>query len=926
MSLIVFVFISVDSVLTHLLLLQIDTNTNTVSRMDEVARSVVDVIKDTLVLLLESCADVPDSQETSNLGAALLDRLEGAVRFIGVNDIRYDSSGDMTLIDELENFHRSYEMLGEQNASRNRICLKHFETHKKSLQKTLNLAWNSSLPRRNSSSAAANRADDIEMKTPEKKENIVVFEKFTPLIEDKSKVKCPYCDLLFVRRSLENHIQNKHKEEDASNPTPREKFSEPVGRCKLPDKKDPTMRCDRQFPSFQIKRHLKEFHNHDCPGPKESLRGFKSDDGGATWKPVFLRKADPDPTFDIIIQEVENSEEGEDIDDDREDRENAAEGGEEKEVSIVIVEPEQKKNNRGKKRLFSAGEGSRCEQEEETQTGVTEEDLVEGGFDLQEEQTESIFGEEDHDEEGRHEQEKEIGASSEDVGEDVCVSRVEPEPEKKGGRKRLSSQTPGEDGNEDDVSRATDSPSYEVEETDPKITNFNDKKKKETLDISLMVDLSNKESSQYSDPILLSNEDVSMSQDLNFNDKKEMMDISLMVDLSNEEYSDPILSSKEDVSLSQDLVFENLSSNSQPEEVDDNVCKDMNSNRMVKFVFVAEAVDQMNDLSEEIDSDWENGDSPEFTRQRMARKAERQEARNYISTSNLLENDGNIDFISRYKNYIANRKLCGISSKGKKKEENDKYFGHLFKYNDSFLSYESAKNPDFNLNRLISFQEEDFLHLASPLDWIKETCPNYPSRAEEKLKSHSVFREFIQSCVENVNFGGSIEGMLKRTLILDGLARITKDIASRSIYADLKQAIRVETTEKRHAKLTLNPSEAHNVANAVLKWNTSEEGKAKELEFKKIYEDSMDSRTMKSRPFTQLGHFVKFKCCITDKNRPGSYQLLNLDVSSCKKQYWPENYSGFGQLPSGWDPNVQPSPEAKPSAYIIFIPGNYHIS
>ena len=107
MSLIVFVFISVDSVLTHLLLLQIDTNTNTVSRMDEVTRSVVDVIKDTLVLLLESCADVPDSQETSNLGAALLDRLEGAVRFIGVNDIRYDSSGDMTLIDELENFHRS---------------------------------------------------------------------------------------------------------------------------------------------------------------------------------------------------------------------------------------------------------------------------------------------------------------------------------------------------------------------------------------------------------------------------------------------------------------------------------------------------------------------------------------------------------------------------------------------------------------------------------------------------------------------------------------------------------------------------------------------------------------------------------------------------------------------------------------------------
>lgn len=890
--------------------------------MDEVARSVVDVIKDTLVLLLESCVDVPESQETSNLGAALLDRLEGAVKSIGVTDIRYDITGNMTLIDELANFHSSYEQLGEQNASKNRICLKHFETHMKSLQKTLNLAWNSSLPRTPSSSAAANQEDDIEMKTPEKKENIIVFEKFTPLIEDKNKVKCPYCDLLFARRSLPNHIQYKHKEEDASNTTPREKFSEPVGRCKLPDKKDPTVRCDRQFPSFQIKRHLKEFHNYDCPGPKESLRGFKSDDGGATWKPVFLRKADPDPTFHIIIQEVENSEEGEDIEGDfdcEKDREDAAEGGDEKEVSIVIVEPEpEKKNNRGKKRLFSAGEGSIHEQEEEIQTGIMEEDPVEGSFDIQEEQNGSNFGEEDHDKGG--EQDKEIGGNNEDVIEDV-----EPEAEKK----RLSSQTADEDGTEDDVSRATDSPSKDVGETDPKITNFNEKK--EMLDISLMADLSNEESIQYSDPILLSREDISWSQELNFNDKKEMMDLSLMVDMSNEESSqnlDPILASngKEDVSLSQDTVFENLSSNSQPVEVDDNFCKDMNSNRMAKLVFVAEAVDQMKDLPEEIDSDWENGDSAEFTKQRMARKAERQEARNYISTSNLLEKDGNIDFISRYKNYIANRKLCGISSKGKKKEENDKYFGHLFKYSDSFLSYESAKNPEFNLSRLLCFQEEDFLHLASPLDWIKETCPNYPSRAEEKLKSHSVIREFIQSCVENVNFGGSIEGMLKRTLILEGLAKITKDIASRSIYAELKQAIRVETTEKRHAKLTLNPSEAVNVANAVANWNKSEEGKAKELEFKKIYEDSMDSKTMKSRPFTQLGHFVKFKCCITDKNRPGSYQLLNSDVSSCIKQYWPENYSGFGQLPSGWDPNVQPSPETKPSAYVIFIPGNYHIS
>ena len=234
-------------------------------------------------------------------------------------------------------------------------------------------------------------------------------------------------------------------------------------------------------------------------------------------------------------------------------------------------------------------------------------------------------------------------------------------------------------------------------------------------------------------------------------------------------------------------------------------------------------------------------------------------------------------------------------------------------------------DPDFYLDRLVSFQSSDYLQLKFPLDWLKATCEGHPSRALEKLKAHSHLVSFIKASLDSSNIGGSTDGLLKKSLIIEGLDRVTKEISSKNLYAGYQKLVNIETQEKRQARLIVNPSEAHNVAGAVLKWNQSEESKAKEMEFLKIYDEAMKSGSIKPRAFTSLAHYVRFKESITDKNRVAAYQLLNLDIASLKKQYWPIGYTGFGELPVGWDPNVPPTPGAEPSSWIVKIPGKKQI-
>ena len=343
----------------------------------------------------------------------------------------------------------------------------------------------------------------------------------------------------------------------------------------------------------------------------------------------------------------------------------------------------------------------------------------------------------------------------------------------------------------------------------------------------------------------------------------------------------------------------------------------LNSRKDLVVNFVDEGDSPIVDLNLNLDSDCEDGDSPAFSHKRMKNKAERHDKRINLTSTKLSEKDGNKNFVTKFQEYMSNR---GIQQ-SRDDRAGHKVFGHIFRYHDSLLTYETETRDGFFLDKLIAFKSNEYLNLKFPLEWIRSTCPENPSRAIEKLKAHKIARDFLKSELDNTDFGGSTEDILKKTLILDGIEKIGRDIQSHGLFARYDKLIKVENAEKRQARMLKNPSEANNVARAVLKWNSSEESREREAHFLKIHEEVVNGGPVKSRPFTTLGHYARFRMEIVDKNRPNSYHLLNSDIQTATKLFWPEGYSGFGDLPDGWDENVCPSPGTEPSAWSITVPG-----
>ena len=327
-------------------------------QMDAVARSVIDVIKESVILLIDTFSEYPGCAEVTDLGRSILDGLEKISDKIGIVDIRVH---EVAIEDKLDAFSTRAAEFDRENGDKNKINLKHLQIHIKSLSRTLSQEWNSGLPKEDNSATSQQDQEDASAKTEDLEDNVQkspekipipkVFEKFTPL-HTKMTRTCGICGLTFGYRSLINHLKDQHKDESAENfGGEEEKVPHPVGTCKMPDKKNPTIRCNRQFPSFGIKRHLKEYHGVNCP--PEPLRGFSSDDGGASWEPVFLRKADPDPQYDVLIQLVQSPNPEADTGDIVAEVEDII-------VDVNPVEPEKEKE-KSRRKLFSSPSPERRE-------------------------------------------------------------------------------------------------------------------------------------------------------------------------------------------------------------------------------------------------------------------------------------------------------------------------------------------------------------------------------------------------------------------------------------------------------------------------------------------------------------------------------------------------------------------------------------
>ena len=338
--------------------------------------------------------------------------------------------------------------------------------------------------------------------------------------------------------------------------------------------------------------------------------------------------------------------------------------------------------------------------------------------------------------------------------------------------------------------------------------------------------------------------------------------------------------------------------------------------KVVKISLWNEAIDDMRNIDE--DSDTEEGDLEIMIKKRIERKSKRWSKRNSSEASNIVmnaaEDPENAEIIEDFQRYMS------MGANGKDPSTISKYMGHIVYYPDSYLQFLTDKDQTFKLEMHLKFGESDYRDVSFPLDWVQETTSENPSRCVEKLKAHAEYRQFV-----NYKSGQSKLSSNEKNTITNYLSGLDKEIKAQNLFNKFTVQVNNEHVEKVRAKMTLNPDSSENVANAVKVWNNSETQREIAEEMTKIYEDfvKMEDDTVKksvNRKFTQFAHWVRFNLVLSDKNRSGTYKFRNIDFSSNTEVYFPEDCD-FDSLPDGWNLHQPQSADARPSAWLLSLPG-----
>ena len=271
-----------------------------------------------------------------------------------------------------------------------------------------------------------------------------------------------------------------------------------------------------------------------------------------------------------------------------------------------------------------------------------------------------------------------------------------------------------------------------------------------------------------------------------------------------------------------------------------------------------ESIKEIPDLC---DSDEEETDSEEFTRNRVRNKQKRyaerdvEEEEEEVKLEELPENS---EVISKFTSFLKDA--------NKSKATIDKTLGILFTLPYSFLRYMTNQDDTFRLNRLLQFQNTDqFLEIKSPMDWQMsesgETGVENPTKRRAMLKAHAPFREFVLEELESADLGTDLESLVRKDKLRSGIDRIETTLKRRKVWAELERLEKEQKSERDNLKEGLNPSNNFNVTVAVQKWFASE--KFFELLNKNVsvWEKSFKSGSItppSKTDFTGFSIFAKF--------------------------------------------------------------------
>ena len=171
---------------------------------------------------------------------------------------------------------------------------------------------------------------------------------------------------------------------------------------------------------------------------------------------------------------------------------------------------------------------------------------------------------------------------------------------------------------------------------------------------------------------------------------------------------------------------------------------------------------------EECDSDFEETDSKAFTDNRLQMKQNRFDRRNIVDQpmSKLSEHDTNKCVIEDFEEYMI-RKKSDVSKSPSKLSTLKKAMGHLYNYDDSLLNFLSKSDQSFNLRRLVSPAEDNFINLPDPTSvdgWLQSI--EGPGRRKEALKAHAQFRDYLKERLMQKDFGKATDDYIRREIVI----------------------------------------------------------------------------------------------------------------------------------------------------------------
>lgn len=336
----------------------------------------------------------------------------------------------------------------------------------------------------------------------------------------------------------------------------------------------------------------------------------------------------------------------------------------------------------------------------------------------------------------------------------------------------------------------------------------------------------------------------------------------------------------------------------------------------------------------DIDSDYEENDSKEYDDNRRKMKQIRINKRNNIEPVIPIEEvESNKIFIEKFENFMKKKSLNNKSSS--MNSTGSKAIGNLFKKEDSFLYFQTKKDPTFNLGRLLNLAGNDFVQLPDPTivdGWLQSIAApdgsDTPGHQCECLKSHSNLREFLKETLSETDFGNTAEDWYRKEMAIKKIDQIAMTIKNKSMFRKLNNLETAKREEKQQALEALNPSNIHNETKIVSTWMESDECKKEADECLDIYNKVFRGEKITAKEFTRFGTWAKFSTCIEDRNRRAAYSFTNMEFKMKIPKYFPlqtENddiVDQFSKIPEDWNSNIPQNEGDLPTCWVIDVKGD----